>query len=84
MSIVAFLFATSLNAQDKKDKKAAKAKIKGIAKRRGGRFKGLGSTRLSQKHLIEIEGKPMIKWLVDRFDFGFKNEILEKKIKIFN
>ena len=26
MSIVAFLFATSLNAQDKKDKKAAKAK----------------------------------------------------------
>jgi len=43
----------------------------------------LGSTRLSQKHLIEIEDKPMIKWLVDRFDFGFKNEILEKKIKIF-
>ena len=43
----------------------------------------LESTRLSQKHLIEIEGKPMIKWLVDRFDFGFKNEILEQKIKIF-
>ena len=43
----------------------------------------LGSTRLSHKHLIKIEGKPMIKWLVDRFDFGFKNEILEQKIKIF-
>jgi len=43
----------------------------------------LGSTRLNQKHLIEIEGKPMIKWLVDRFDFGFKNEIIEQKIKIF-
>ena len=43
----------------------------------------LGSTRLSQKHLIDIEGKPMIKWIVDRFDFGFKNEILEQKIQIF-
>jgi spore coat polysaccharide biosynthesis protein SpsF (cytidylyltransferase family) len=43
----------------------------------------LGSTRLSQKHLIEVEGKSMIKWLVERFDFGFKKEILEQKIKIF-
>jgi spore coat polysaccharide biosynthesis protein SpsF (cytidylyltransferase family) len=43
----------------------------------------LGSTRLYQKHLIEIEGKPMIKWLVDRFSIGFKNEIQDKKIKIF-
>ena len=43
----------------------------------------LGSTRLFQKHLIEIEGKPMIKWLVDRYSVGFQNEIKEKKIKIF-
>jgi spore coat polysaccharide biosynthesis protein SpsF (cytidylyltransferase family) len=43
----------------------------------------LGSTRLYQKHLIEIEGKPMIKWLAERFNFGFLNEIQEKKIKIF-
>ena len=43
----------------------------------------LGSTRLSQKHLIEIEGKPMIKWLVDRYSIGFQNEIKEQIIKIF-
>ena len=43
----------------------------------------LGSTRLYQKHLIEIEGKPMIKWLVDRYIKGFQNEIQDQKIKIF-
>jgi spore coat polysaccharide biosynthesis protein SpsF (cytidylyltransferase family) len=43
----------------------------------------LGSTRLYQKHLIEIEGKPMIKWLVDRYIKGFINEIQDQKIKIF-
>jgi CMP-2-keto-3-deoxyoctulosonic acid synthetase len=39
----------------------------------------LGSKRLYQKHLVEIEGKPMIKWLVDRYSIGFRNEIKEKK-----
>ncbi len=43
----------------------------------------LASSRLFQKHLIEIEGKPMIKWLVDRYSIGFQNEIKENKIKIF-
>jgi len=43
----------------------------------------LGSTRLYQKHLIEIEGKPMIKWLVDRYNIGFQNEIQDQIIKIF-
>ena len=43
----------------------------------------LGSTRLYQKHLIEIEGKPMIKWLVDRYSIGFQNELKDQKIKIF-
>lgn len=43
----------------------------------------LGSTRLSKKHLIEIEGKPMIKWLVSRFNFGFQNEIHNQELKIF-
>lgn len=43
----------------------------------------LGSTRLYQKHLIEIEGKPMIKWLLDRYMIGFQNEIQDQKIKIF-
>jgi len=43
----------------------------------------LGSTRLFQKHLIEIGGKPMIKWLIDRFNVGFISEIKDKKIKIF-
>ena len=43
----------------------------------------LGSTRLYQKHLIEIAGKPMIKWLVDRYSIGFQNEIKDQKIKIF-
>ena len=41
----------------------------------------LGSTRLYQKHLIESEGKPMIKWLVDRYSIGFQNEIQDQKIK---
>jgi spore coat polysaccharide biosynthesis protein SpsF (cytidylyltransferase family) len=43
----------------------------------------LGSTRLYQKHLIEICGKPMIQWLIDRFSEGFQNDILEQKIKLF-
>jgi len=43
----------------------------------------LSSTRLYQKHLIEIEGKPMIKWLVDRYSIGFQKEIKDKKLKIF-
>ncbi len=43
----------------------------------------LASTRLKQKHLIEIDGKPMIKWLVDRFIAGFENEIKNQKIQLF-
>lgn len=27
----------------------------------------LGSTRLNEKHLIEVNGKPFIEWLVKRF-----------------
>lgn len=42
----------------------------------------LGSTRLSEKHLIEVKGKPLIKWLVDRFRAEFSNEIIENKLKI--
>src|SRR4051812_37434090 len=35
----------------------------------------LGSTRLSQKHLIEVEGKTFIEWLVERLHFEFSKEI---------
>lgn len=43
----------------------------------------LGSTRLSEKHLIEVNGKPFIKWLVERFLNVFKENIEKKELKIF-
>jgi spore coat polysaccharide biosynthesis protein SpsF (cytidylyltransferase family) len=43
----------------------------------------LGSTRLNKKHLIEIDGKPMIKWLIERYCLGFEKEIQDQRIKIF-
>lgn len=43
----------------------------------------LGSTRLSEKHLIEVNSKPYIKWLVERFSIAFKENIDKKELKIF-
>jgi spore coat polysaccharide biosynthesis protein SpsF (cytidylyltransferase family) len=43
----------------------------------------LGSTRLSEKHLIEVNEKPLIQWLVERFSFAFKEKIDKKELKIF-
>ena len=43
----------------------------------------LGSTRLSEKHLIEVNEKPFIKWLVERFSTAFKEDIEKKELKIF-
>lgn len=43
----------------------------------------LGSTRLSEKHLIEVNGKPFIKWLVERFLTAFKENIEKNELKIF-
>jgi hypothetical protein len=43
----------------------------------------LGSTRLIEKHLIEVNAKPYIKWLVERFSIAFKDEIEKKEMKIF-
>lgn len=43
----------------------------------------LGSTRLSEKHLIEVNAKPYIKWLVERFSIAFKENIDKKELKIF-
>lgn len=43
----------------------------------------LGSTRLSEKHLIEVNGKPFIKWLVERFSIAFKENIKKSELKIF-
>lgn len=43
----------------------------------------LGSTRLSEKHLIEVNEKPFIKWLVERFSSAFKEDIEKKELKIF-
>jgi spore coat polysaccharide biosynthesis protein SpsF len=42
----------------------------------------LGSKRLEKKHLINVEGKMFIEWLVLRFLNQFKNEITYKKVKI--
>ena len=43
----------------------------------------LGSTRLSEKHLIEVNGKPFIKWLIERFLTKFCEKIKKKELKIF-
>ncbi|MBC6110556.1 cytidylyltransferase domain-containing protein [Pedobacter fastidiosus] len=43
----------------------------------------LGSTRLAQKHLIEANGKPFIKWLVGRYLKEFEAEIKKNEAKIF-
>ena len=43
----------------------------------------LGSTRLIEKHLIEVNAKPFINWLVDRFLIAFKEKIDSKELKIF-
>lgn len=43
----------------------------------------LGSTRLSEKHLIEVNAKPYIKWLVERFSIAFNENIDKKELKIF-
>ena len=43
----------------------------------------LGSTRLSEKHLIEVKGKPFIEWLIERFQTKFYQKIKKKELKIF-
>lgn len=43
----------------------------------------LGSTRLSEKHLIEVNEKPLIKWLAERLSIAFKENIKKKELKIF-
>ncbi len=43
----------------------------------------LGSTRLSNKHLIEVNGKSFVEWLVTRYTFEFKKEIENGKVKLF-
>lgn len=43
----------------------------------------LGSTRLFEKHLIEVNERPFIKWLVERFNIAFKEKIERKELKIF-
>ncbi len=42
----------------------------------------LGSKRLQRKHLIEIEGKTFIEWLILRYKVVFETEIIEQKVKI--
>lgn len=43
----------------------------------------LGSTRLIEKHLIEVNERPFIKWLVERFNISFKEKIYRKELKMF-
>ena len=42
----------------------------------------LGSTRLNEKHLIEVNGKPFIVWLVQRFLISFNTKIKRNDLKI--
>jgi spore coat polysaccharide biosynthesis protein SpsF (cytidylyltransferase family) len=43
----------------------------------------LGSTRLSQKHLIKAAGKSFIEWLALRFLTAFQKEIATNKVCVF-
>ncbi len=43
----------------------------------------LGSTRLEEKHLIKVNDKPLIWYLVNRFLIGFKKEIENNELKLF-
>lgn len=43
----------------------------------------LGSTRLAEKHLIEVKGKSFIAWLVERFIAQFKAELESNNLRIF-
>ncbi len=42
----------------------------------------VGSSRLAEKHLIPANGKPLLYWLIKRFEKEFEKEIDEKKIAI--
>lgn len=43
----------------------------------------LGSTRLTQKHLIEAAGKTFIEWLAERYTFAFRKEIEQGEVTVF-
>ena len=43
----------------------------------------LGSTRLSQKHLIKAAGKTFIEWLALRFVAAFQKEIAANEAGVF-
>jgi spore coat polysaccharide biosynthesis protein SpsF (cytidylyltransferase family) len=40
----------------------------------------MGSNRLPQKHLIEANQKPLLYWLIKRFEYEFEKEIQNKKV----
>lgn len=43
----------------------------------------LGSTRLTEKHLIEVNEKPLVKYLVERFSVSFREVIEKNELKLF-
>lgn len=43
----------------------------------------LGSTRLSEKHLIEVNGKTLIQYLTERFSIAFEERIKKNELKLF-
>lgn len=43
----------------------------------------LGSTRLARKHLIKVQGRSFIEWLIKRFLVEFNTEIENKSIQVF-
>ncbi|MFI5140848.1 MAG: cytidylyltransferase domain-containing protein [Bacteroidia bacterium] len=40
----------------------------------------MGSSRLPKKHLIEANKKPLLYWLIKRFEFEFEKEIAQQKV----
>jgi spore coat polysaccharide biosynthesis protein SpsF (cytidylyltransferase family) len=43
----------------------------------------LGSKRLQEKHLIEVDGKTLIQYLVRRFSIAFEEKIRKNELKLF-
>ena len=42
----------------------------------------LDSKRLLNKHLIKVNGQPILKYLIDRIKNEFKNEINDKNLNL--
>src|SRR5437762_5871819 len=42
----------------------------------------LGSQRLNRKHLLQVNGRPLLQYLIDRIRTEFKTEFRQKEVKL--